>query len=101
MVTKQVRLAKIHECNEKINSKLRYAKQFHFHLKKLSVVSSKYNCNGECSIDSNLLNKEFAANNNAVVDGKLLDKVIKRINKNNSHLKPIGYKFEKTLLIFE
>ena len=83
LVNHQIRKAKYTDFNTKINKKLSDSKNFHFNLKEFNVVSSKKNQTGGCHLDPNLLNQSFAKNNNAHVSDRLIEKMVRKINKNS------------------
>ena len=80
-VCHSIRLSKIKQFNEKINAKIKNAKQFHQALKNFSVVESSCNSENECNIDPNVLNSTFLKNNNAKLNEDLVTDEVNEILK--------------------
>ena len=80
-VSHEIRRAKIKLFNEKINAKIKNAKQFHSALKNFGVVESTCNNDHLCSIDPNILNASFVKNNNAKINEDLVTDEVNEILK--------------------
>ena len=83
-VTHEIRRAKIKIFNEKINCKIKNAKQFHTALKNFGVVESSCNNENYCNIDPNLLNSSFVKNNNAKINEDLVTDEVNEILKKST-----------------
>ena len=81
VVSHSIRQEKIKIFNEKINAKIKNAKQFHQALKNFSVVESSCNNDHHCNIDPNLLNSSFVKNNNAKLNEDLVTDEVNEILK--------------------
>ena len=79
-VTYAIRNAKIKMFNDKVNAKVKNAKQFHQALKNFNIVENNIN-NNTCNFDPNLLNKAFIKNNNASVDEAMVSDEVNEILK--------------------
>lgn len=66
-VNQEKRKSKFKTFNDEINSKLKFAKEYHNALKRHNVVDSKFLQNS-CDYDPDLLNETFTLNNNEQVD---------------------------------
>jgi len=80
-VSHSIRREKIKIFNEKINTKIKNAKQFHQALKSFSVVESSCNNENDCNIDPNVLNASFIKNNNAKLNEDLVSDEVNEILK--------------------
>ena len=80
-VSHSIRREKIKNFNEKINTKIKNAKQFHQALKNFSVVESSCNNENDCNIDPNVLNASFIKNNNAKLNEDLVSDEVNEILK--------------------
>ena len=80
-VCQAIRRAKIKTFNDKINSKIKNARQFHQAFKNFSVVESSCNNENECNIDPDLLNSTFIKNNNAKLNEDLVTDEVNEILK--------------------
>ena len=83
-VCHEIRRAKIKIFNEKVNAKIKNAKQFHKALKNFGVVESSCNNEHICNIDPNLLNASFVKNNNAKINEDLVTNEVKEILKKSA-----------------
>ena len=83
LVNHRLRKAKFDDFNLKINNKIKQSKNFHFNLKESNVVNSKKSKMGGCHIDPNILNKNFAKNNNSHVCDRNIEKMVRKINRNS------------------
>ena len=81
VVSHSIRQEKIKIFNEKINAKIKNAKQFHQALKNFSVVESSCNNDHHCNIDPNSLNSSFIKNNNAKLNEDLVTDEVNEILK--------------------
>ena len=81
-VTHAIWREKIKTFNEKINCKIKNAKQFHKALKTFSVVESTCNNENTCNIDPNILNSNFVKNNNMQIDENSVSEEVDKILKN-------------------
>ena len=79
-VSYAIRNAKIKMFNEKVNAKVKNAKQFHQALKNFNIVENNIN-NNTCNFDPNVLNKGFIKNNNANVDEAMVTDEVNEILK--------------------
>ena len=79
-VNHEIRKSKFKTFNDDINSKLKFARQYHNALKRHNVVDSKY-LNDNFSYDPDLLNDTFSLNNNADVDDDIVSLEISDILK--------------------
>ena len=82
-VTHAIRQSKIKAFSDKINTKIKDAKQFHRALKTFSVVESNINSNENCTINPTALNEAFLKNNNLKVDNELISDEVNEILKNS------------------
>ena len=82
LVTREIRQSKLDTFNTEVNSKLKFAKQYHAALKRHNVVESKFSNSSSCQIDPNILNQAFTANNNAQVDDQKVKHETDRILNN-------------------
>ena len=79
LVNREIRQSKLDTFNTEVNSKLKFAKQYHAALKRHNVVESKFSNSSSCNIDPNILNQAFTANNNAQVDDQKVSDETDRI----------------------
>ena len=79
-VNHAIRQAKIDTFNNEINSKLKFAKEYHNALKRHNVVESRF-LDTTCNYDANSLNETFTYNNNSEVDDVNVNFVISEILK--------------------
>lgn len=70
--------------NDEINSKLKFAKQYHNALKRHNVVDSRF-LDTTCNYDPNTLNDTFAMNNNSEVDDAEVTAEISEILRESSN----------------
>ena len=80
-VNHAIRREKIKKFNEKINTKIKNAKQFHKALKNFGVVEDSHTNEGTVNINPNLLNSSFVKNNNKHVDEELVTDEVNEILK--------------------
>ena len=80
-VNHAIRDSKTKTFDAEINSKIKFAKQYHNALKRMNVVDSKF-LNNRCNYDSDLLNETFTSNNNLIVDNEVVTSEIYEILKN-------------------
>lgn len=83
-VSHSIRQEKIRVFNEKINAKIKNAKQFHKALKTFNVVESSNNGETTCNLDPNMLNSSFVKNNNKKIDEDLVGDEVNEILKTAS-----------------
>ena len=80
-VNHSIRREKIKTFNDKINTKIKDAKQFHRALKNFSVVESSCRNDVNCNIDPNILNSSFVTNNNLIVNEDIVTEEVNEILK--------------------
>ena len=83
-VSHSIRLEKIKHFNNKINAKIKNAKEFHQALKNFNVVESSCNDETNCNIDPNILNSNFIKNNNAKLNEDLVSDEVNEILKKSA-----------------
>ena len=92
-VNHAIRASKKKTFSDEVNSKVKFAKQYHNALKRLNVVDSKH-LNDTCDYDSDLLNDTFTVNNNLLVDNVSITSEISDIF-NNINYEGAKFKFRE------
>ena len=78
-----IRKAKIIDFNNKINNKISDGKQFHFNAKEFNIVEGKKGGSSNCHLDPGILNESFVKNNNALISDNVVNRIVRRLNRNS------------------